>query len=285
MPAIRHDDVLLRLVKDVSYIRSILNRVTVNLPLFDVANENTPSQLTGDQDNYTIGNYDLLRLSSSQAVTITGLKGGIKGRFLRIFNVGDYPITLSYQDASSNIENRFKFSNGQDAPIPPSSNITVYYDRIEERWIGGDVYSSGAVFAGITDNTFQSIPSGALTKMTFNASVFDQYGFFDDGNDRLVIPFPGFYNVSLNAVFSGVGAALGYPRFLYIIHYDSVGVAVRSNIGYATQDYAAGVSAINVFLGDNYDTDEYVEFSAYQVSPAAASLSLASANAIIQRLS
>jgi len=285
MPAIRHDDTILRLIKRVDEIAAALRRVTVNLPLFDIANQNTPDQLSADQDNYVIGNYDLLRLTSSSTITITGLKGGIKGRFLRIFNVGNYPITLAHQDASSDSENRFKFSNGQDAPIPPSSNITIYYDSVAERWIGGDVYSSGAVFASITDNSFQSIPSGAITKMTFNATVSDQYGFFDSASNRFVIRFPGFYDVKINAVFNGEGSGLGYPRFLFIIHYTSIGGPVRSNIGYATQDYAAGVSAINVFLGDNYAQNDYIEFSAYQVSPTASNLSVAAANAIIQRIS
>jgi len=73
MPAIRSDDTLLRLIRDLNEVRSILRQVVATLPLFDIDNENTPDQLTAAQyDDYVPGNYDVLRLSSSQNVRITG---------------------------------------------------------------------------------------------------------------------------------------------------------------------------------------------------------------------
>lgn len=191
MPAIRQDQIYMRLTKQVNDIWSALRRVTVSLPLFDIANENTVA-LSSGQNNYIIGNYDLLRLSSTQKIIMTGLKGGIKGRFLRIFNVGSYPIILSHQDALSDAENRFQFSNGQDASVPPNSNVTLYYDATVERWIGGDTVSAGAVFAYMS-GAAQSIPDSVQTQLNFSAAPFDQYGFADLVNDYFDIPFDGFY--------------------------------------------------------------------------------------------
>lgn len=134
MPAIRRDALLLRILKDLQDVRSALRRVTVNLPLFDIANENTPVQLTAKQDNYVIGNYDILRLSSSQPVIITGFRGGLKGRRLQLFNVGNYNIVLAHQSFDSDPENRFKFKNST-AFLAPGDTIQVYYDQTQERWI------------------------------------------------------------------------------------------------------------------------------------------------------
>lgn len=195
MPRIRKDSSILRLIKDVNEIRSALRRVTVNIPLFDIANQNTPTQITANQNNYVIGNYDLLRLSSNQVVSITGLKGGIKGRFLRIFNIGSYSIKLNHQDTNSDAENRFLFSNGRDVSIPPGSNILIYYDNVQSRWIGGDSLSAGAVYASCYNSGSQLISSTVPTKLDPGTVVTDQYSFYDDANNRYVVAFDGFFVV------------------------------------------------------------------------------------------
>lgn len=133
MPAIRHDDLLLRLVKEVTYIRSALRRVTTNLPLYDIASENTPAQLTADQNDYAPGNYDVLKLSSSGGMKITGIRGGIKGRALRLFNVGDNLIVLKNQDSDSAAANRFDIK--KDYLLIPGTSFQMYYDVDVNRWI------------------------------------------------------------------------------------------------------------------------------------------------------
>lgn len=146
MPVVRHDQILLRLLKDVSDIRAALRRVTVNLPLFDIANENTPDALTADQNNYVIGNYDILRLSSTEEVTITGFAGGMKGRFIKIFNVGAYALTLAHQSALSDAAYRFLFAPGIDTIIPAGSSTLLYYDATQSRWIEGVQLEGSTIF-------------------------------------------------------------------------------------------------------------------------------------------
>lgn len=105
--------------------------------VYDVVNEDTPAQITSDQDDYDIGLYEVLRLSASAEHTITGISGGVKGRRLQIFNVGSYAITLSYEDTASAAANRFKFSNGVSVFIAPGANTLLYYDSTQSRWVGG----------------------------------------------------------------------------------------------------------------------------------------------------
>jgi len=216
MPAIKHDDMLLRLVKDLNEVRSVLRRVVANLPLFDIDNENTPAQLTADQNNYVPGNYDVLRLSGDAARNITGIRNGTKGRRLRIFNVGSYPITLVHASASSLAANRFKFSNAKDAVIPPASTTLIYYDSTQARWIGGDTQSSGAVFMSLENTTSQSQKATLSPPVDLGSVVIDQYGFYDSTNKKIVIQYSGIYQIVLNLGWEDNGEAAGDIHRIYM---------------------------------------------------------------------
>lgn len=139
MPAIRHDDLLLRLVKEVNDIKAALRRMVANLPLFDIANENTPPQLTASQNDYAPGNYDVLLLQGSKVVSITGIRGGVKGRSLRLFNIGDYSILIPHESTSSQTANRFRLQGGNTpvylASIEPNTTLEFYYLNSEQRWV------------------------------------------------------------------------------------------------------------------------------------------------------
>lgn len=133
MPVVRHDDVLLRVLRDVNDIRANLRRIVANLPLYDIANENTPAQITSNQNNYVPGNYDVLRLSSSKVVQITGIANGVKGRSLRIINSGNYVITFKDESASSLAKNRFSIPR-YTVQLQPLDSVTFYYDSTAQRW-------------------------------------------------------------------------------------------------------------------------------------------------------
>jgi hypothetical protein len=216
MPAINQNTLLLRLLKDVSDIRASLRRVTVNLPLFDIASENTPAQLTNSQDNYVIGNYDILRLSGSVGnISITGLRGGIKGRSLRIFNIGSFIFRLPHENAASDITNRFHFSNGLDVIIPPGSNVILYYDFTQGRWIGGDALTSGAVWSGTSNNIAQAAGVSPMkTQIDPGTIISDQYSQYLDAFNLYQIRIPGFYRTSFWATWAG--AAFTGRREIYI---------------------------------------------------------------------
>ncbi len=167
MSSIRHDQVMMRLLKDINDIKSALRRVTVNLPLYDIANENTPDQLAADQNDYVIGNYDILRLSASTAVSITGLKRGVKGRSLQIFNIGSEPITLVYQSASSTAEYRFKFATEVNNVVLGGSSIKLYYDATQERWVEGTSLEASGILKEYTP------PSLSANQNNYDSSDYD----------------------------------------------------------------------------------------------------------------
>jgi len=56
--------------------------------------ENTPAQITGDQNNYATGGYDVLRLDTDASRTVTGLADGVNGRRLTLANIGSNNLVL-----------------------------------------------------------------------------------------------------------------------------------------------------------------------------------------------
>ena len=163
MPAIRHDDLLLRLVKEVNDIKAALRRTVANLPLFDIANENTPPQLTASQNDYAPGNYDVLLLQGSKVVSITGIRGGVKGRSLRLFNIGDYSIMIPHESNTSDAANRFRLQQGTNpiylASIEPNTNIQFYYLSSEQRWVAltqAATYNIGSDWSAQTAASFSN---------------------------------------------------------------------------------------------------------------------------------
>lgn len=105
-----------------------------NTPLFDIASENTPATFGADQNNFDPGDYDVLRLSSSLGVNITGISGGKKGRFLELVNVGSFSIVLVRESASSDPANRIQ-AGTPTVSIGSQGHRRIYYDSTQARWI------------------------------------------------------------------------------------------------------------------------------------------------------
>lgn len=156
MPPPRYNDPMLGMMREITDQRTLLRKISSNVPLFDLSSQNTPAQITSNQNNYAIGDYDVLRISSNAARTVTGLAEGLRGRFLFLFNVGAFTITLSHQSASSLAANRFKFSAAADYSLTAGAAVAIYYDDVQARWIdaGGGTASgsSGEPGAGYMVN-------------------------------------------------------------------------------------------------------------------------------------
>lgn len=109
-------------------------RAGTGFPSFDLSSENTPAQITANTNDYDPGNYDVLRLSSDAVRTITGFSGGMKGRWLFLWNVGSFSITLSHQSGSSMATNRILSSTGASVTLAPNGKAELYYDFTTKRW-------------------------------------------------------------------------------------------------------------------------------------------------------
>ncbi len=96
--------------------------------------ENTPAQITAAQNNYAIGNYTVLRLSTDASRNITGFTGGFQGRILIIINVGAQNIVLVNNSGSSSTGNKIITGTGADVTLATTTSALLYYDKTSAVW-------------------------------------------------------------------------------------------------------------------------------------------------------
>lgn len=203
---IRQDDLLLRLIKDVGDIRSALRRTIANIPLFDISNENTPAQITADQNDYVPGNFDVLRLSTDAPRTITGFRGGVKGRFLRLFNIGTYEITVAHQSGSSLLGNRVVSPTGFDLVINAGGQLVLYYDITRSVWISSYATNADRISCRLRRTVKLDIADSVDTVLPWETAVFDTGGFWDVANPGTIsIPESGWYDFHAQIVWNDNG--------------------------------------------------------------------------------
>lgn len=129
------DQALLReMVAEIEKLKAEQRRLAAMIPLYEVINENTPTQFSANQNNYDAGDYDALMLSSNAARDLTGIAGGVKGRVMRLVNVGSNNIVLRNESSSSSAANRFTSAGGSDVFLVPGEECRLYYDSTTARW-------------------------------------------------------------------------------------------------------------------------------------------------------
>lgn len=125
------------LITDIrGFSRWCQNQVTAYKEIFFTSTI-SPDQITADQDDYTptdLSTAGIIRLSSDAARAITGLSGGKQGRFIRLYNVGAFTITLNDEDSSSVAANRFTCPGSSNFAIQEAGSADLWYDGTSSRW-------------------------------------------------------------------------------------------------------------------------------------------------------
>lgn len=227
--SIKFDQTIMKLLKDVNDIKAALRHITTNLPLYDVANENTPTSLATDQNNYVPGNYDVLRINATTNISITGIANGKKGRFLHIFNIGTGKITLPHESTSSLAANRFDVIGDEDIVIFPTASVLMYYDDTTSRWLIQDrpkwlgTYGVSMRATAASQSIGDSGAVGSV-KLTGFTETTDEWNLFDTANSKFVIPETGLY---MGVISLGFDAnAIGYRQLAW--RTGGVNVSVQS---------------------------------------------------------
>lgn len=101
------------------------------------ANELVPTQISTSQNNYAPpGMSEVLLLSSSSDVDITGFANGAALKSMYVHNTGSFSITLKHQNASSTGSNRIIGRGGVDTVLYPNTGAYLYYpSTILGRWL------------------------------------------------------------------------------------------------------------------------------------------------------
>jgi hypothetical protein len=98
--------------------------------------ENSPAQITSSQNNYAIGSYSVLRLTSSGSFNITGFAGGVQGKVLWIINANPSTgtLTLVSESGLSDAANRIWLQSGSTLALAPKAVAMLWYDSTTARW-------------------------------------------------------------------------------------------------------------------------------------------------------
>lgn len=121
--------------------------------------------LTADADNLSLpNNYDIIRLTSSSVVAVTGIVG-IKDKIFTIFNVGAYDVRFSNLSSFSTTSNKILVSNGSDVILSPNESLVIFYDDSSKLWRTAGVVKSYSPsdynYANTYTFTLSSAPSAA----------------------------------------------------------------------------------------------------------------------------
>lgn len=109
--------------------------VTIRGPLV-VTGSVSPSSLSATTNNWTPATPlpNVIRVTSSTAVSITGLTAPTTERRITLCNIGANNITLAHDSASSTAANRFYCPGSTTATLTANSSVDLWYDVTSSRW-------------------------------------------------------------------------------------------------------------------------------------------------------
>lgn len=90
--------------------------------------------LSSNQGDWNPGAGDIVRMSATTGVSISGIVLGVE--YTRVLiNVGStHNITLKHEASAATSGNRIITSTGGDHIVPPTGAVTILYDIVDSRW-------------------------------------------------------------------------------------------------------------------------------------------------------
>ena len=122
-------DINEELVRRMQALETRLKRVEIQKPLYKILNVHFQPQITSSQNNYDVGNYDMIILQASGAHTITGFSGGVDGRWLYVLFSAANSVTFAHNSASSDSANRILTYSGANITITARQAVLFVYDN------------------------------------------------------------------------------------------------------------------------------------------------------------
>jgi hypothetical protein len=156
---------------------------------FALTSDITPTQLSGDENNYSptgLSTASVLRLDAAgNDIALTGLAGGSDGRILVLYNKGTHSILLKAENSSSSDANKFGFV--QDYRLFEESGCTLIYDGTASRW-----RMLGSAFQlYVTANDVSPVTVKGAAKLVFPSGTVT-----DSGNGTVTLTNLGALNVA-----------------------------------------------------------------------------------------
>ena len=129
----------------------------------------TPTALSAGANDYALPAADIVRLSASAAVTLTGLSATNAATYSIVLlqNVGSNTITLSNNSSSSTAANRIVFSTGTDQARAANDSVTLTYDATSTVWRS----VGAATLAAVATSGLASDLTGTLADARLSSAV------------------------------------------------------------------------------------------------------------------
>ena len=91
---------------------------------------------SGTLDNAPIGEAGIVRCPISGGLTITGLQGGVEGRWLILYNTSTAnTVTLAHENASSDAANQIRTQTNADVTFSGRRSVMLMYDTAISKWV------------------------------------------------------------------------------------------------------------------------------------------------------
>lgn len=113
-----------------------ITTATINaLTLLVLRGTSENNALSGSQNNVTVGNVTLVRVTDGGTVTWTGIAADSGRRWLLLQSVGAGGLILAHESVSSTAINRFVLISAANVTIPQNGMALVTYDPTLARWL------------------------------------------------------------------------------------------------------------------------------------------------------
>jgi hypothetical protein len=177
---------------------------------------------TGNQDNFTFSDADLLRCNNASLLTLRGLAAGVAGQRLVIVSVGAGQVDLAHQDTNSTNVNRIM--NGVVGTIslaPGRGRALLEYDGTTQRW--RVIHHEQGAYIAQPFNAGDFTGSGSMT-WTVDSGDVDAFIYYLRGN-QLSVDFR-ISNTSVGGTLSNLLQIKVPGGFTLLSHVDAIVYAI-----------------------------------------------------------
>lgn len=102
-----NDRIIEELARDILALKQEVERISKLTPLYEIKNNKLYADLTADQNNFALDNYDFIKLNPTANRTIHGITNGTMGRMLFLRNLSNsFTISFTHQNAAATVGNR-----------------------------------------------------------------------------------------------------------------------------------------------------------------------------------
>lgn len=122
------------IIREIEKLKKAVKVPLTLTPLYTILNQNSPAILTADKNDYDIGAYDHLLMSSDALRTVTGFLGGAAGRLLWVTNQGVNNIAFTHNNAGSAVGNRIVTYTGATVTVAAAHSTVFIYNGVALNW-------------------------------------------------------------------------------------------------------------------------------------------------------